>query len=86
MDFNWQFDEYAESFFSGRDYCFLGNGFLHVLVQLKNNLGATGNPVLLDLISADEYRSRRYWLLAHHAYKGVPTCVAVRTGGAPVVR
>ncbi len=81
MDFNYQFDEYSENYFSGRDYCLLGNGFVQVTAQLKNNFGASGNAVLLNLISADEYRSRRFWLLSHHAFKEIPTCVAIRTGG-----
>jgi hypothetical protein len=81
MDFNYQFDEYSENFFSGRDYCLLGNGFVQVTAQLKNNFGASGNAILLNMISADEYRSRRFWLLSHHAFKEIPSCVAIRTGG-----
>jgi hypothetical protein len=81
MDFNYQFDEYSESFFPGRDYCLLGNGFLQASVQLKNNFGASGNAILLNIISTDEYRSRRFWLLSHHAFKELPSCAAIRTGG-----
>jgi hypothetical protein len=81
MDFNYQFDEYSENFFAGRDYCLLGNGYLQVNVQLKNNFGASGNAILLNMISADEYRSRRFWLLSHHAFKEMPSCVAIRTEG-----
>lgn len=81
MDFNYQFDEYSENFFAGRDYCLLGNGFLQVIVQLKNNFGASGNAILLNMISADEYRSRRFWLLSHHAFKEMPSCTAIRTNG-----
>src|SRR5512136_1648695 len=81
MEFNYQFDEYSENFFCGRDYCLLGNGFLQVIAQLKNNFGASGNAVLLNMISADEYRSRRFWLLSHHAFKEMPSCVAIRSGG-----
>ena len=81
MEFNYQFDEYSENFFSGRDYCLLGNGFLQVMVQLKNNFGASGNAILCNMISSDEYRSRRFWLLSHHAFKELPSCIAIRTGG-----
>ncbi|MGA2973717.1 MAG: hypothetical protein ABSF77_00230 [Spirochaetia bacterium] len=80
MDFNYQFDEYSENFFAGRDYCLLGNGFLQVIAQLKNNFGASGNALLLNMISSDEYRSRRFWLLSHHAFKELPSCVAIRSG------
>ena len=81
MEFNYQFDEFSESFFAGRDYCLLGNGFLRLVVQLKNNFGSSGNAILLNLISSDEYRARRFLLLAHHAFKEMPSCVSVRHEG-----
>ncbi len=81
MEFNYQFDEFSESFFCGRDYCLLGNGYLRLVVQLKNNFGSSGNAILLNLISSDEYRARRFLLLAHHAFKEMPSCVAVRHEG-----
>jgi hypothetical protein len=80
VEFNYQFDEYCERFFAGRDYCLLGNGYLQCLVQLKGNFNAEGNAALLNLICADEYRSRPFWLLSHHAYKETPSCTAVKVG------
>ncbi|HET6485131.1 MAG TPA: glycosyl hydrolase family 65 protein [Spirochaetia bacterium] len=81
MEFNYQFDEFSESFFAGRDYCLLGNGYLRLVVQLKNNFGSSGNAILLNLLPSDDYRARRFLLLAHHAFKEMPSGVAVRQGG-----
>ncbi len=81
MEFNYQFDEFSESFFAGRDYCLLGNGYLRLVVQLKNNFGSSGNAILLNLLPSDDYRARRFLLLAHHAFKEMPSCVAVRHEG-----
>jgi hypothetical protein len=77
MEFNFHSNEFSKPrYFLGKDYCFLGNGYIQVIIQFLDD-SRVGNAIGLNIIGTDQYRRREMWPAYNQFWGSNPNLFAI---------